>query len=85
MSIMFDEICTNKEILPKYTHTHTHTHSILRVEPHGRLVTQQNSRSEDDNIYTHPPWGLSILEREFSAAARIMQISSKELSTLGIR
>ena len=37
-------------------------------------------------IYTprvfKPPWGLSTLAEEFSAAARIMQSSSKELSTL---
>ena len=25
MSIMFNEICINEEMLPKYTHTHTHT------------------------------------------------------------
>ena len=36
----------------------------------------------DDNIYA-PPWGLSTLAKEFSAAARIMQSSSKESSTLG--
>ena len=29
-----------------------------------------------------PPWGLSTLAKELSAAARIMQSSSKELSTL---
>ena len=37
--------------------------------------------SVDDNIYA-PPWGLSSLAKELSAAARIMQSSSKELSTL---
>ena len=37
--------------------------------------------SVDDNIYA-PPWGLSTLAKKFSAAARIMQSSSKELSTL---
>ena len=37
--------------------------------------------SADDNIYA-PPWGLSTLVKEFSATARIMQSSSKELSTL---
>ena len=35
----------------------------------------------DDNIYS-PPWGLSTLAKEFSAAARIMQSSSNELNTL---
>ena len=35
----------------------------------------------NDNIYA-PPWGLSTLVKEFSAAARIMQSSFKELSTL---
>ena len=35
----------------------------------------------DDNIYA-PPWGLSTLVKELSAADRIMQNSSKELSTL---
>ena len=29
-----------------------------------------------------PPWGLSTRAKQFSAAARIMQSSSKELSTL---
>ncbi len=29
-----------------------------------------------------PPWGLSTLAKEFTAAARIMQTSSNELSTL---
>ena len=29
-----------------------------------------------------PPWGLSTLAKEFTAAARIMQRSSNELSTL---
>ena len=34
-------------------------------------------------IYIYaPPWGLSTLAKELSAAARIMQSSSKELSTL---
>ena len=34
-------------------------------------------------IYTYvPPWGLSTLVKEFSAAARIMQSSSNKLSTL---
>ena len=29
-----------------------------------------------------PPWGLSTLAKEFSAAARIMKSASNELSTL---
>ena len=29
-----------------------------------------------------PPWGLSSLAKELSAAASVMQSSSKELSTL---
>ena len=34
-------------------------------------------------IYIHaPPWGLSILAKEFMAAACIMQSSSNELRTL---
>ena len=35
----------------------------------------------DDNIYA-PPRGLSTLVKEFTAATRIMQSSSNELSTL---
>ena len=35
----------------------------------------------DDNIYALQ-WGLSTLAKEFTAADRIMQSSSKELSTL---
>ena len=38
------------------------------------------------NLYTieiyAPPWGLSTLAKEFSAAARKMQSSSNELNTL---
>ena len=40
-----------------------------------------NILSMDDNIYA-PPWGLSTLAKEFTAAARIIQISSNEVSTL---
>ena len=36
---------------------------------------------DDIRVYA-PPWGLSTLAKEFSAATRIMQSSSKELSTL---
>ena len=36
---------------------------------------------EYDNIYALP-WGLSTLAKELSAAASVMQSSSKELSTL---
>ena len=31
MSIMFNEICINEEMLPKYTHTHTHTHIYIYI------------------------------------------------------
>ena len=35
MSIMFNEICVNEEMLPKYTHTHTHiyiyTHIVVTI------------------------------------------------------
>ena len=31
MSIMFNEICINEEMLPKYTHTHTHTHTYIYI------------------------------------------------------
>ena len=33
-------------------------------------------------IYTDPPWGLSTLAKEFSAAARIMRANSNELSAM---
>ena len=51
------------------------------VWPHRRVMIERNSLSVDDNIYA-PPWGLSTLAKEVSAVARIMQSSSKELSTL---
>ena len=35
----------------------------------------------DNNVYA-PPWGLSTLAKEFSAAAHQMQSSLNELSTL---
>ena len=28
---MFNEICINEEMLPKYTHTHTHTHIYIYI------------------------------------------------------
>ena len=31
ISIMFNEICINEEMLPKYTHTHTHTHTYIYI------------------------------------------------------
>ena len=31
MSIIFNEICINEEMLPKYTHTHTHTHIYIYI------------------------------------------------------
>ena len=31
MSIMFNEICINEEMLPKYTHTHTHTYIYIYI------------------------------------------------------
>ena len=55
--------------------------SVLRLEPLGRVLIERNSLSVYDNIYA-PPWELSTLAKEFSAATRIMQSSSKELSTL---
>ena len=55
-------------------------HIIWMVfEMDGWSVTTK--QSVDDNIYA-PPWGLSTLPKEFTAAARIMQSSSNELSTL---
>ena len=42
---------------------------------------RMNSLSVDENIYG-PSWGLSTLAKELSDIARIMQSSSKELSTL---
>ena len=31
MSIIFNQICPNKEMLPIHTHTHTHTHTQENV------------------------------------------------------
>ena len=52
-------------------------------EVDNKLFTykERKSLSVDDNIYA-PSWGLSTLVKEFSATARIMQSSSKELSSL---
>ena len=37
MSIMFNEICINEEMLPKYTHTHTHIYIYIYIyKPHLR-------------------------------------------------
>ena len=54
-------------------HTHTNTHTYIEI--------QRNSLSVDDNIYA-PSRGLSTLAKEVTAATRIMQSSSNELSTL---
>ena len=43
--------------------------------------SDRTKQSVDDNIYA-PPWVLNTLVKELSAAARIMQSSSKELSSL---
>ena len=43
-------------------------------------ISERNSLSVDNNIYA-PPWGLSTLAKELSAAASVMQSSSKEMST----
>ena len=31
ISIIFNEICINEEMLPKYTYTHTHTHTHTHI------------------------------------------------------
>ena len=31
MSIIFNHVCINEEMLPKYTHTHTHTHIYIYI------------------------------------------------------
>ena len=31
MSILFNKICINEKMLPKYTHTHTHTHIYIYI------------------------------------------------------
>ena len=41
MSSLFNQICLHEGILPK---------SVLRVQPHWRVVIQRNSPSVDDNI-----------------------------------
>ena len=37
MSIMFNEICINEEMLPKYTDTHAHTHTHTYIYIHISL------------------------------------------------
>ena len=37
MSILFNQICINEEMLPKYTHTHTHTHIYSFISLVGRV------------------------------------------------
>ena len=44
-------------------------------------LIQRNRLSLDDYIYV-PPWVLSTLAKEFTAAARIMKSPLNELSTL---
>ena len=65
-------------------------HMLLKIEiiwkkncllSYRRVVIQRNSLSVDDNIYA-PPWELSTLAKEFTAATRMMQSSLNELSTL---
>ena len=75
-SVMY-RLCVINKIFNTYTNTHTHT----CTHPHWRVLIERNSLSVDDNIYA-TQWGLSTLVKKFSAAASIMQSSSKELSTL---
>ena len=64
--VIFNNIV--KKIVANYT-------NLDRNKKNELLVFQY------DNIYA-PPWGLSTLAKELSAAASVMQSSSKELSTL---
>ena len=48
--------------------------STINIVVHGVLI-ERNSLSVDDNIYA-PPWGLSTLAKELSAAPSVMQSSS---------
>ena len=34
MSIMFNEICINEEMLPKYTYSHIYTHILEHIHTH---------------------------------------------------
>ena len=47
---MFNEICINEEMLPKYTHTHTHTHThiyiYIYVESKSKVGDCQQGRPE---------------------------------------
>ena len=42
---MFNEICINEEMLPKYTHTHTHTHIYIYIYIYTRHRDQHSSTS----------------------------------------
>ena len=51
------------------------------VSSHTEVVIQRKSLSVDDHIYA-PQSGLSTLAKEFTAATRIIQRSSNELSKM---
>ena len=46
MSIMFNEICIDEEMLPKYTHTHTHIYIYIYIY----IQTLQRAHT---HIYTY--------------------------------
>ena len=57
-----------------YIHTHTHTHIYIYRERERKIVEKTNCSK---NVFQKPEKA-----KEFTAAARIMQSSSNELSTL---
>ena len=72
----------DETLLPRYVNISTN----LRESPVSFLIKTHVSCFVcihiETNIYEREKWGLSTLVKEFSATARIMQSSSKELSTL---
>ena len=53
MSVLFNEICINKEILPKYTHTYTQTNTRTHIHIHNMVHSRGWTKgSLFDSYYT---------------------------------
>ena len=67
MSIMFNEICINEEMLPKYTHTHTHTHIYIYIYIYVcKEITGKIILNEPEFICSHTVKWFQILLSNFN-------------------
>ena len=77
MSIMFNQICINKEMLPKYTyictHTHTHTHTHTYIYIYIYVNTY---------MFTHMTYDFLVQVRNFLLPLSLKVFRYKERDTI---